>query len=103
MADFWISFWDAVKPWLPWTVPAAVVVLVGYFTCLMLWPDRTARATGIFVVAWDSIARRFRRSQGRRETESGFRPPRRHSGEPMPPTISSFAVRPAERQKPEGD
>lgn len=93
------ELWDAVKPWLPWTVPAVIGALVLLFLCSMIWPARTAQALGILTILWDSIARRFRR----RRADSEAPRPRRPTGELMPPTITGFAVPPADRQKPEGD
>ena len=90
------ELWDAVRPWLPWMVPAIIGALVLLFACSMVWPDRTARALGIFAIAWDSFAKRFRRSRGAPEPT----PPRR-SGDPgaaPPPTITGFAVPPVERK-----
>ena len=91
------ELWEGMKPWLPWTVPIAVVVFVIVFTCFMVWPERTARAFGLLTVLGDSLARRFRK------TPLPHRPPRR-SGEPMPPTITGFAVPPVRKDdKPESD
>lgn len=95
------GLWEAVKPWLPWTVPAMTGALILVFACLMIWPDRTARAFGIFAIVWDSFGKRIRRSRGRAEPAPDRS--RRQSSEPMPPTITGFAVPPTERPKPETD
>ena len=92
MSALWDAVWDAVQPWLPWTVPVIIGALVLLFACSMVWPDRTARALGIFAIAWDSFAKRFRRSRGTPE------PTPRRSGSAPPPTITGFAVPPIERK-----
>ena len=102
MDDFLADVWEAVVPWLPWLVPAAVGLLVVVFVCFMAWPQRTAQAFGLIAVLWDSIAKRFRRAKASERVEI----PKRRSGEPVPPTITDFAVKPPSHtkgQKPEGD
>lgn len=93
------ELWEAVKPWLPWLVPAAVVALAFMFFCAMVWPSRFAQAMGILAITWDSFAKRFRRARGKTEPVEPEQPRR---STPMPPTISGFAI-PAPKRRDKND
>ena len=99
MTEFLADVWEAVVPWLPWLVPVSLLALAVVFVCFMVWPERTARAFGLIAVVWDSIAKRFRRSKASEHVVI----PKRKTGEPVPPTITDYAVPPPKRDRPETD